>query len=418
MKIGIVALGSRGDVQPYVALGRGLQRAGYDVCIITHAVFEKFVQDAGLQFALVRIDPQQALTSNTGKAAAHSGNPLGAIQNFLRLIDEGLPEIFRDAFAACQSCDAIFSSPLGYYCAPHIAEKMGVPLINTYYLPIHPTRAYPNYLFATLQNRGAFLNRLTYLPSTLVGWIPILKTINKSRRTVLGLPPVGPRYMTDIHDKNPMLYGFSPSVLPRADDWAENITVTGYWFLDHPDSWQPPRDLVDFLDAGDKPIYVGFGSMNTENTERTTEIILEALRKTNQRAVISTGWGGLSKTSASDQIFPIESIPHDWLFPRMAAVIHHGGAGTTSAGLRAGVPSIIVPFYLDQPFWGYRVAQLGVGTVPIPQKELSVENLVNAICTALDTLEIRESAAALGTKIRAEDGIGQAVQRIEQILAK
>jgi sterol 3beta-glucosyltransferase len=418
MKIAIVALGSRGDVQPYVALGRGLRAAGYDVCIVTHAIFEKFVTDAGLGFALVRLNPQDALQSNTGKAAAHSGNPISAIRNFLRLIDAALPEIFADVYTACQGCAAILSSPLGFYCAPHIAERLNIPLIHTYYLPIHPTKAFPSYLFATPQNRGALYNRLSHLPGNHIGWIPVLQTINRCRKGVLGLPPITPAQFNRIHLEHPMIYGYSPSVLPRPEDWGEKITVTGYWFLDHPEVWQPPRALVEFLEAGDKPIYVGFGSMNTQNAERTTAIILEALRQTGRRAVLSVGWGGLTQLQANDQLFPIESIPHDWLFPHMAAVIHHGGAGTTSAGLRAGVPSIIVPFYLDQPFWGYRVAQLGVGPMPIPQKALTAEKLVSAIRTALDTPEIGEQAAGLGIRIRAEDGIAQAVKRIETCLTK
>jgi len=213
-----------------------------------------------------------------------------------------------------------------------------------------------------------------------------------------------------------MLYCYSPAVVPRPPDWSEHAHVTGYWFLDHLPDWQPPHDLVDFLESGPPPVYVGFGSMTSRDPEKTSRIVLDALRQSGQRGVIATGWGGLSQSGLPGEVFVTEAVPHDWLFPRMAAVAHHGGAGTTGAGLRAGVPSIIIPVTDDQPFWGRRVNALGAGPAPIPRKRLTAERLAHAISVAVTDDSIRKRAAELGETIRAEDGVGNAVRIFNQMI--
>ncbi len=415
MRIALIAIGSRGDVQPYVALGCGLKKSGHDVRIVTHAIFEKFVRDAQLDFGLIRQNPQQALYSDLGQSALNTSGAQ-SLRSFFDLIKTILPEIIADTFAACEDQGALISSPLGYYCAPHIAEKLDVPLINAYTLPVHPTRNFPSYLFATPRNRGVLYNKLTYLPGELFGWIPFLQTINQCRKSILGLPAVGPKSFMESNNRWPMVYGFSRTILPKPADWGDNVDVSGYWFLNQTEGWQPPAALVDFIATGSKPIYIGFGSMNSQSAQATTELIIEALETTNQRAVLATGWGGLSQSVPTDRVITVSDIPHDWLFPQMAAVVHHGGAGTTAAGLHAGIPSIIVPFYLDQPFWGYRVAQIHAGPEPIPHKTLTVEKLSKAILTALNDPLIQNGAAAIGSAIRSENGVSVAVNKISDYL--
>jgi UDP:flavonoid glycosyltransferase YjiC (YdhE family) len=204
-------------------------------------------------------------------------------------------------------------------------------------------------------------------------------------------------------------------VIPKPADWDGQMHVTGYWFLDPVDDWNPPADLLEFLQAGSPPVFIGFGSMSTRNPEETTHLILQALACTQQRAIMLSGWGGLHKANLPDTVYMLDSIPFSWLFPRVAVVVHHGGAGTTSAGLRAGVPSIIVPFFADQPYWGQRVADLRVGPAPIPRKKLTAERLAQAIQTAVTDQAMRQRAADLGVKIRAEDGIARAVEIVQQI---
>jgi UDP:flavonoid glycosyltransferase YjiC (YdhE family) len=213
-----------------------------------------------------------------------------------------------------------------------------------------------------------------------------------------------------------MLYCYSPAVVPKPPDWSEHAHVTGYWFLDQGPDWQPPTDLVDFLESGPPPIYVGVGGITSRDPGKTSCIVLDALRQSGQRGVIAAGRGGLSQSGLPNEVFVTEAVPHDWLFPRMAAVAHHGGAGTTGAGLRAGVPSIIVPVTNDQPFWGRRVKALGAGPAPIPRKRLTADRLAHAICVAVTDEAIRKRAAELGETIRAEDGVVNAVGIINQTL--
>jgi UDP:flavonoid glycosyltransferase YjiC (YdhE family) len=238
-----------------------------------------------------------------------------------------------------------------------------------------------------------------------------------ARQEVLKMPlaPFSGPYNSLRTRDLPILYGFSPSVIAKPSDWDENTHVTGYWFLDAPDDWIPSSKLANFLDAGSPPVYIGFGSMSHRNPVETADLVLEALRRSHQRAILLSGWGSLQGSDLPDTVFMIDSVPHAWLFPRMAAVVHHGGAGTTAAGLRAGVPSVIVPFFGDQPFWGQRIADLGVGPDPIPRNKLTVERLARAIQIAVSDKDIHQRAAWLGEQIQAEDGNAHAVKIIGQI---
>lgn len=248
-------------------------------------------------------------------------------------------------------------------------------------------------------------------------WLTLGGPTNQWRASRLDLPPW--RSFAEMHNSRrpfgtPWLFPYSPSVLPKPPDWEAHHHVTGYWFLDSPTDWQPPADLLRFLESGPPPVYIGFGSMSHEDPERLTRQALRALELSGQRGVLSTGWGGVTRFAASSNVFYVDDVPHAWLFPRMGAVVHHGGAGTTSAGLRAGVPSIITPFAGDQHAWAGLVAQLGVGPRAVPIKKLSAEKLAEAIHTAMNDAALRARAAALGEKIRAENGVARAVEVIER----
>lgn len=234
-----------------------------------------------------------------------------------------------------------------------------------------------------------------------------------ARRKVLGLLPA-PFFGPKLNDQLPTIYGFSPAVIAKPRDWR-NTELTGYWFLESAGTWTPPESLMRFLDAGEPPIYIGFGSMGSRDPEATARLVQEAIAQTGQRAILLAGWGGLQAGDVTEDVYLIDSAPHDWLFPRMAAVVHHGGAGTTAAALRAGVPSIIIPFFGDQGFWGQRVADLGVGPLPISRRQLTVDKLAGAIARTVNDQEMRDRARMLGEIIRAEDGVAQAVAMVESV---
>jgi sterol 3beta-glucosyltransferase len=267
------------------------------------------------------------------------------------------------------------------------------------------------------RNLGGPLNFLTHLIIEMMSWLPLRSIINQWRREQLGLPPASVNYPQQRRrQKAPMLFGFSPHVVPKPADWGDHIHVTGYWFLDQSADWQPPADLLDFLAAGPPPVFVGFGSMPSGNAEEMTDLVLQALARTKQRGLISTGGGDLSLADLPDHVFKVGIIPYEWLFPQMAAVVHHGGSGTTAISLQAGIPSIILPFFMDQPFWGQRVADLGVGPQPIPRKYLSIERLAAAITVATTDPEMQCRAIMLGEHIRAEDGVARAVEVLNRYL--
>ncbi len=312
---------------------------------------------------------------------------------------------------ACVGSEAIVYAPLAF-AGYHVAEALGVPSYQAALQPATPTREFPIFPLAGKREWGGTYNRLTYTLYEQLTWQALRPVINRWRKETLGLPtiPMLRSFKEFRAQRVPQLYGFSAAVVPKPRDWPEWHHITGYWFLDRPAEWQPPADIVDFLEAGPAPVYVGFGSMIAKDPAELFELALEALRRAGRRGVLSTGWMGADHADLPDDVFGIESIPHDWLFPQMAAVVHHGGAGTTATGLRAGVPSIVAPFFADQPFWAHRVKVLGVGPAPVPQKRITAERLAHAIQAATSDDGMRARAVSLGERIRSEDGVRTAVE--------
>jgi UDP:flavonoid glycosyltransferase YjiC (YdhE family) len=325
----------------------------------------------------------------------------------------------RDAWQACQDTQVILCSATAFVAAMALAEKVQCPLYCAAYQPLTPTRFHSSARLPPLPVPLRSLGPLGY--NWLTHWLVVQMAYQLARLLILpayqralDLPPRPFWLSVRAHQQAPpFLYGYSRHVVPRPPDWGPRNHVTGYWFLDRPADWRPSSHLVDFLASGPAPVYVGFGSMRGQDAAELTEIVVEALLRARQRGMLFTGQAGLGAGKLPDEIFAVEAIPHDWLFPRMAAVVHHGGAGTTAAGLRAGLPSVIVPFAWDQPFWGRRVWELGVGPRPIPRKRLSVERLADAITAAVSDKEMRRRAQVLGERIRQEDGVANAVEAFE-----
>lgn len=416
MKISIVASGSRGDVQPYIALGKGLQDAGFAVRVLTSTDFRGLAEGAGLEFCPIGESIEQMLQSPEWRATLESGN-------FVRILAKMNQELKRRAKSLATTLpplragSELLIAGMGGLGGPFsVAEKLGIPLLQAYVLPFTPTREFPSPLTPKLPF-GKRLNRLSFHVMRQVFWQNV-RVGDASMRRELGMSRAafwGP-FRALQQQRTPILYGYSSHVLPRPTEWNDHIHVTGYWFLDAPEDYKPPDGLADFIQRGPAPVYIGFGSMSNRNPEEAMQTTLRAIELSGQRAVLASGWGGFSSGVLPDSVYMLDSAPHTWLFPQMAAVVHHGGAGTSAASMRAGVPSIIVPFMGDQPYWGQRIYELGVGPRPIPRKRMTAEHLAQAITSAVMDKDMRQRAAALGERIRAEDGVQQAVRIIQQIL--
>lgn len=421
MKIAILAPGSRGDVQPYLALGVGLQRAGHAVRFISHVNFNSLVTSYGLEFFPIEGDVQQIVESEAMRARIEGGNFLALLAQMAKEAQRGAGQLARAGLVACAGMDYLLAGMAGVFIGLAIAEKLHIPLIQAYLVPFTPTRQYPGALAPDLPEfLGDSLNRLTHYLTRQMIWQGFRSADNLARKEVLAIPqaPFFGAYNSQWTQDLPVLYGFSPAVIPPAADWPASTLVTGYWFLEAAEDWSPPTWLVDFLDAEPAPVYIGFGSMSNRDPGKIAALVLQALKRTGQRAILLSGWGGLQADDLPDTVLMIDSVPHAWLFPRVAAVVHHGGAGTTAAGLRAGVPAVIVPFFGDQPFWGRRLASLGVASAPIPRKKLTVERLTQAIEQAVKDGDMRRRAADLGVRIRREDGVSNAVEAIGGLQVK
>jgi sterol 3beta-glucosyltransferase len=409
MKIAIVCNDTRGGVQPYVALGLGLASAGHCVRAVAPAEFVPMFNSARLAVAPL---------SGGADAAEHRATDIAekgviaAMRYMARELPGQIDQWTRETLAACDGVELMTGGIGGMVTGLSVAEKLRVPFIETHLQPIGaPTDGYPGIMLPWwprwLGRRGLHLSH--YLSDHAV-WMAFKGPMASARKRVLGLD--GPQRTTL---DQPRLYGFSRHVVPLPTGGQPAAHVCGYWTLPVDATWVPPPKLTAFL-AGPGPVVsIGFGSMASTNPTEFTDLVVSAVRRAGVRAVVLSGWGGLKELHDVADVFCAESLPHDWLFSRVAAVVHHGGAGTTGAALSAGVPAIVVPFAADQPFWGARVAALGCGPPAIPRKRLSQDNLAQALQQTVASAAMRSAAAELGTKISADRGVDTAVARFGEI---
>lgn len=415
MKITVFAAGSRGDIQPCIALSLGLQQAGYQVRLAAPENFAGFIRQHGVGFYPLGGDVQQIMASDTGRKFMESGgaNPIRSIRAIRTLIAPVVMKMAQDAYAACREAQALIC--LGVFSAfgQSIAEALRLPVMHVEPAPLLPTRAFPAPSWPIQRDLGGLHNLLSGVAMLQVVWQWYRPFVNEFRRS-LGLPPCSAASFYRALRSTPMLGAYSARIIPNPSDWPASVHVTGYFFLDAQDGWQPPPELEAFLEAGEPPVCIGFGSMSGREPEQLASLVLQALAESGQRGVLLTGWGGLRAGQKPGNVFVLEAAPHGWLFPRMAAVVHHGGAGTTAEGLRAGVPAVVVPFNFDQPFWGARIKALGLGPTPISQKRLTAARLADAIRIAVTDPGIRQRAGACGAAVRAENGVANALKIIQR----
>ncbi|KAI0530620.1 hypothetical protein KFK09_000165 [Dendrobium nobile] len=411
LQIVILIVGTRGDVQPFVAIGKRLQDYGHRVRLATHANFKDFVLTAGLEFYPLGGDPKVLagyMVKNKGfLPSAPSEIPVQRKQ---------IREIIFSLLAACRDpdvdsgipfkADAIIANPPAYG-HTHVAEALNVPIHIFFTMPWTPTTEFPHPLSRVKQPAGY---RLSYQIVDSMIWLGIRDMINDFRKRKLKLRPV--TYLSGAQGSSsdiPHGYIWSPQLVPKPKDWGPKVDVVGFCFLDLATNYEPPEQLVKWLASGEKPIYIGFGSLPVQEPEKMTKIIVEALEITGQRGIINKGWGGLGDLpEPKESVYLLDNVPHDWLFLQCKAVIHHGGAGTTAAGLKAACPTTVVPFFGDQPFWGEQVHARGVGPDPIPVDQFTLPKLVDAIKFMLNS-QVKERAIDLAKAMQSEDGVAGAV---------
>lgn len=426
MKIGLLAIGTRGDVQPFIALALGLQQSGFEPLIISAQNEAAFVQSFGIPFHALNVDIQKIMENQEVHEMTKGDDPIAFARSHLQAssaLKKTMVQVQEEIWAALQHVDAIIYHP-GMQNAYLMAQELGIPAIMASPFPFASTSAYPAILFydkIRLQGLiGKILNRSTHVLFERLFWM-LGRSAASEFWKKLGKPHI-PTFNppSRIHAKkgNPILLAYSTHLFPADKQWSENVSVTGYWTLPENQEFMPTADLAEFLANGKLPIYVGFGSIKDKATFRTTvELVAQAIERLGERAVIGLGWSSAdaAELNLPKSVMLVGNVPHSWLFPRMAAVVHHGGAGTTAAGLIAGKPTLIIPHTGDQPAWGLRVWELGVGAKPIPKKKLNQEALEAALKELLQPNAIAE-AGRLGEQLRAENGVRTAVGIIKKHL--
>ncbi|KAJ5917147.1 hypothetical protein N7466_010701 [Penicillium verhagenii] len=446
LNIVIQVIGSRGDIQPFIALGKGFKEHGHRVRLATHLAFRDPVLEAGLEFFNIGGDPAELMAfmvKNPGLLPNFSTIRSGAIQKRRREMNQIINGCWKSCFQTGDGtdlhqikedpwsdtvdwrqrpfvADAIIANPpsLAHI---HCAQRLGIPLHIMFTMPWSPTQSFPHPL-AVLhpqQCKPTVANFVSYAVVDMMVWEGLGDLVNKLRKKILSLDPLDSITAPSlIHRLQiPCTYLWSPALLSKPRDWSDNIDICGFSFLPSESNYQPPREIQDFLDAGPVPIYVGFGSIVVDDPIKLTKIVFGAIEQTGQRALVSKGWGnlGAEDVEVPDNILIIGSCPHDWLFRHVSCVIHHGGAGTTAAGLALGRPTIVVPFFGDQEFWGGIVARAGAGPQPIPHKQLTVDSLSSAIEMALKP-STHEKAQDIENKMKMESGVKDAVRSFHQHL--
>ncbi|EFA81475.1 sterol glucosyltransferase [Heterostelium album PN500] len=414
LKVTILTIGSRGDIQPFLALAIALKNFGHSVTLASHELYRNMIEnDFGLKFAPLSGDPKELMDLCVRNGIFTPKFIREALSKFRQFIDD----LLQSCWLAAQGAEALIATP-GCFAGPHIAEALQIPFFHSFTMPFTRTRMYPNPFapFASTQMGGVF-NLATHIMMEKILWQPVSGQINAWRSETLKLPVWSSSVSINETYRLPYLYCFSKHLVPKPPDWGDEICLTGHWFLPETNDHPAPDSLIEFLNKGSPPIYIGFGSIVIEDPNSLSELIVEAMKLTKRRAIISQGWGGLKLSGEANPDIYLQEQPisHSWLFERVSMVIHHGGAGTTSQGILSGKPTIIVPFFGDQFFWGERVKELGIGKT-LSSKTLSAKSLSSAILSLIDDPDVDTKVKLMSKKFQDENGVKNALDNFHRYL--
>src|SRR5271169_926688 len=420
MKICVLAFGSRGDVQPAVALSARLAGRGHGVRLVAPLNFAKLAAGRGFDFVALPLDITEELQSEADILFSARVQPLAFIRWSIKIWRKVIGIFLPSILDAGEGAELVVATGLMDTLGGMLAERLGVPCVYAWWLPMLAAR---DFLFNTTENPlprfPGWLNRGIVLTYESALWLATRGALSRAREDFgLGRAGLTPPLRAAVGRGETLLLAYSGELLPRSREWPANVETTGWWTLPDGDGWTPPPELARFLAEGREPIYVGFGSMTFKDHDETFWAVLGALGaldKTGARAIVAAGWGGLQRDDLPASAFALDEAPHDWLFDRVAAIVHHGGAGTTGAAVRAGKPSIVTPFVVDQFAWAHTLYARGIAPEPLPHRKLTAEALAAAITTALGDADMRRRAAKIGERVRAEDGVGRAVAVIERV---
>ncbi|XVU29657.1 glycosyltransferase [Actinoplanes sp. CA-054009] len=388
MRVLIVTAGSRGDVAPFTGLGWRLRQAGHEVALAAHERFGGLVRAAGLEHRVLQGDPVELTRARTAAPSPEAARAV--FSGFLDELGDGV--VAAVGAGADVVLTAFGPAPL----SRAAAERAGIASAGVYLAPGVPTAEFPPPGWPAGSGAENLAAGREVLERTGALYADVLRRLG----------------LAGSERDWPIFHGYSAAVVPRPADWPDSARVTGYWWSATEPGWQPPAELVDFLEEGPPPVFIGFGSMTPERG-RLSELVAAAVERAGVRAVVQAGWAGLD--GVGEKILAVGDVPHEWLFPRVAAVVHHAGAGTAGAGLRAGVPAVAVPVLVDQPFWAGRLHDLGVAPRPLPMSELTAEALGDALRECLARPSYRERAAKLALTIGAEDGPAAVLDFLERL---
>ena len=404
MRIVALTFGTEGDTRPMAALCRGLRDAGHDVVLLAERGGASYAEALDVPFVPLAGDMALAMRTAAAGVSRRGADVHYVARTLAMIAAANTAEWMRSALDHARGRDLMLCAGLAIYVGLSVAETLGIRAIGVGLQPMMPTRAFASPFLPPL-HLPRFLNRASHRLVLSLMWRAFRGPVNAARRDVASQAP-----RTREWDGYPVLFGVSPTLVPRPDDWTDRIAITGYWFGPRDPRFVPDRDLVDFIDAGEAPVYVGFGSMLGFDRDRLLDMVLRALE--GRRAIVHSGWSGFGDAPLPRNVHRVAHVPHDWLFPRMSTVVHHGGAGTAHTAGRAGVPSVVLPFAADQFFWAKRLERVGIAPKMLTHRRLTATRLRERL-DAARTPSMQARARDIGARIAAENGVANGVAQLE-----